>query len=143
MDGAALRPDLDPLPVRDVRAPAAEPVRRDQAVLGDVRDGEADHVEVRDEGDQRAVRPAARDDVADRVGLDLGDVADRLAHDVERELLVPGRPVCPDERFEESGSPCPQSTGALRLPALPSLCQIIRPAPLALALERGGSLRPA
>ena len=58
VDGAGLRPDLDPLPVGDVRPPAAEAVRRDQGVVRDVRDGEADHVEVRDECDQRASRPA-------------------------------------------------------------------------------------
>jgi hypothetical protein len=54
-----------------------------------MRDRETDYVEVRDEGDQRAIRAAARDDVADGIGFHLRELADRFADDVERELLVP------------------------------------------------------
>ena len=87
----------------------------DQGVVRDVRDGEADHVQVRDESEQRALARAARDEVPDRVGLDLGDVADRLAHDVEGQLLVAGRAVRANERFEECGDRhCRSSLGMRR-----------------------------
>ena len=72
-DGAVLRPDLDALAVGDVRAPAAQLVHGDQPVVGDVRDGGADHVQMGEERQQRPVTAAARDQVPDRVGLDLGD----------------------------------------------------------------------
>ena len=100
-DGAVLRPDLDALAVGDVRAPAAELVHGDQRVVGDVRDRGADHVQVREERQQRPVALAARDQVADRVRLDLGDVADGVSHRVERELLVPGGPVRAQQAVEE------------------------------------------
>jgi hypothetical protein len=80
---------VDPLPEGDVRAPAAEAVRGDQSVVRDVRDSEADYVEVRDEGDQRAVGATSRDNVADGIGLHLRELADRFADDVEGEVLVP------------------------------------------------------
>ena len=101
VDGAVLRPDLDPLPVGDVRPPASEAVRGDQGVVRDVRDGEADHIEVCDECNQRAFGPAARDDVADGIGLHLRQIADRVADDVERELLVPRGAVSAEKCIED------------------------------------------
>jgi hypothetical protein len=66
-----------------------------------VRDGEADDIEVCDEGDQRALGPAARDDVADGIGLHLRELADRVADDIERELLVPRGAVSAQKRIED------------------------------------------
>ena len=102
-DGAVPSPNLDALAVGDVGTRASEPVHGDQRVVGDVRDGEADHVEVRHQSEQRAFARAAGDEIPDRVGLDLGDVADGLAHDVEGQVLVAGRAVRTNERFEECG----------------------------------------
>ena len=102
-DGAVPSPNLDALAVGDVGTRAAQPVHGDQRVVRDVRDGEADHVQVRDQSEQRALARAARDQIPDRVGLDLGDVADGLAHDVEGQLLVAGGTVRANERFEECG----------------------------------------
>ena len=100
-DRAVPGPDLDALAVADVGTRASEPVHGDQCVVGDVRDGEADHVQVRDQREQRAFARAARDEVSDRVGLDLGDVADGVADDVEGQVLVAGRAVRANECFEE------------------------------------------
>jgi hypothetical protein len=76
-------------------------MRRDQGVVRDVRNGEADHVEVRDERDQRAIGPPPRDDVADGIGLHLCQIADRVADDVERELLVSRRAVSAEKCIED------------------------------------------
>ena len=61
----------------------------------------ADHVEVREERQQRPIAPAVRDDIPDGVGLDLGHLADGLADDVEGELLVPRGPVRAQQAVEE------------------------------------------
>jgi hypothetical protein len=76
-------------------------VRGDQSVVRDVRDSEADDVEVCDEGEQRPFGPAARDDVADGIALHLGQIADRVADDVERELLVPRGAVSAEKCIED------------------------------------------
>ena len=89
--GSVRRADLDPLPVRDGRPPAAERVDGDEPVVVHVRGGEPDHVEVREEREQRPVSAPGTpcDQVPDRVGLDLGDVAHALADRAEGEVLVP------------------------------------------------------
>ncbi len=79
----------------------AELVYGDQRVVGDVRDGGADHVQVREEREQWPVAAAARDQIADGVGLDLGHLTDRSADDVEGEVLVPGGPVRTQQAVEE------------------------------------------
>ena len=112
--------DLDPLAVRDRRPPAAERVDRDEPVVVHVRDREPDHVEVREEREQRAVAAPGtpRDEVPDRVGLDLGDVADALADGVEGKVLVPGRAVGTQQRVEQRRESHPAES-RLWLVALP------------------------
>jgi len=112
-DGAVAGGDLDALAVGDAGPRAAELVDGDQRILGDVGDRQPDHVQVRDQREQRSVGCPARDQVPDRVGLDLGDVADRVAHDVEGQVLVPGRPVRANECFEELRDRHRRSLGAL------------------------------
>ena len=75
----------------------------EQAVVGDVRDGQPDDVEV---GEERELRRAGlagrtRDEIADCVGLDDG-IAEPLAHDVESEVLVPSGAVCSEEGVEKA-----------------------------------------
>ena len=102
VDAAARGSHLDPLPVGDVRPPAAEPVDRQQPVVRDVRDREADHVEMREQREHGPVAAAAAgDQVPDRVRLDLGHVGHGLADHVEGEVLVAGRPVSTQELVEE------------------------------------------
>ena len=101
MHGSRLGVDLDSLPVRDVRPPTAQLVHRDQRVIGDVRDRKPDHIEVRDQREQRPFAGSACDEVSDRIGLDVGNVADRLPHHVESQVLVPRRAVSAQKRFEE------------------------------------------
>jgi anthranilate synthase component 1 len=73
----------------------------DQAVVGDVRDREADHVEMGEQRHERPFAAPARDEVPDRVGLDLGEAGARVAHDVEGQVLVPGGAVRPEQRLEK------------------------------------------
>ena len=103
VDAAVRRPHLDPLAVGDVRPPAAQPVHREQAVVGNVGDRQADDVEMGEERQQGAVAAAGppRDQVADGVRLDLGHASDRAADDVEGELLVPGRTMRAEQLVEE------------------------------------------
>jgi hypothetical protein len=92
--------DLHALAVRDARAHAAELVHREEPVVRDVRDREADHVQVREEGEERALAAPPHDEIPHRVGLDLCRVPHRPSHRVERELLVPGGAVRAQERVE-------------------------------------------
>ena len=73
----------------------------DQGVVADVGDCGTDHVQVREEREQRPVPRTPRDEVADRIGLDLGDAGDGLTEGVEGELLVPGGAVRAQERVEK------------------------------------------
>jgi hypothetical protein len=101
-DGAVLGLQHDALADEDLRIPAADFGEPQVAVVVDVRDDQADLVDVPHHqqppralalgalractlcGDQRPRR-------ADRVGRDLGEAARRLAPDGARQLLVTGR----------------------------------------------------
>jgi hypothetical protein len=112
---------------------------RDQPVVRHVRDCEPDHVEMREERQQRPVAAAPPgDQVPDRVRLDLGELADGVAHGVEREVLVTGRAVGAQERVEEiRKSHCRESKERLGFVRMTSVLQIA----WHWRFERGGSLR--
>lgn len=101
-------------------------------------DREADHVEVREERQQRPLTAAPCNEVPDGVGLDLGNVADRLAHGVESEVLVPRRAVGAQERIETIRKShcreCKERLGFVPMNIAPRTSWHWR-------FERGGSLR--
>ena len=82
---------------------AGELVDREQPVVADVRDGEPDDVDVREEREPRRAARAGLpgDEVADGVALDVGDAVEGVAHDVVGEVLVAGGAVGTEQRVEQ------------------------------------------
>jgi hypothetical protein len=104
-DGPFAREHLDAAAGRGPPGPHAEVVDGEEAVVAHVRDGEADLVEVREERERRPSPGSAqpRERRAERVALDLGDAAERLAHHLRDGVLVPRGAGRAQQPVEELG----------------------------------------